>query len=62
MQLRRSRLKPDEKVNVAVYISDACVRVCADSIKDRERRINKKKLMKRVRARIDFGKRREREA
>ncbi len=54
----RSRLKRDERVNVAVYMSDLCVNVCVDSVKDQNRTINEEELVKRVRERMSFGKRR----
>jgi hypothetical protein len=57
--LPRSKLRPAEKVNVAVYMSDACVRVCADSVKDENHKISEEELVKRVRDRINFGKRRQ---
>jgi hypothetical protein len=61
MYLPRSRLGSDEKVNVAVYMTDACVHVCVDSVKDRNHAISEEQLVKRVRERINFGKRSRRE-
>lgn len=55
----RSKLRPAEKVNVAIYMSDACVHVCADSVKDENHKISEEELVKRVRDRINFGKRRQ---
>jgi len=40
---RIGRLKPEERVNLAVGMSDVCVRVCADGVRER----------------LTFGKRRE---
>ena len=54
----RSRLRPDEKVDVAIYMSDVCVHICVDSVKDEDRTISGKDLVKRVRERISFGRNR----
>ncbi len=56
-----SRLRPAEKVNTAIYMSDVCVRVCADSIKDENPMISEEELVERVRERLSFGKRSQRE-
>lgn len=61
MRLPRSKLRPDERVNAAVYMSDLCLNICAGSIKDQDYKITEEELMKRVRERISFGKRRHRE-
>jgi hypothetical protein len=61
MRLPRRKLKPDERVNAAVHMSDLCSRVCADSIKDQNCKITEEELMKRVRERISFGRKRYRE-
>jgi len=59
--LPRFKLRPAEKVNVAIYMSDVCVRVCVDSVKDENHMISEEELVKRVRERIIFGKRHQRE-
>lgn len=59
--MSRRRLKPEEKVEAAIGMTDACVRVCADSVRDQNPTISEEELLERVRARIKFGKRRERE-
>jgi len=59
--LPRSKLKPEERVNAAVHMSDLCVNVCAGSVKDQDCTITEEELMKRVRERVCFGKRRGRE-
>jgi len=61
MHLPRSRLKPEERVNVAVYMSDVCSRVCANSIKDRNCKITEEDLIERLRERISFASRRNHE-
>ena len=55
----RSKLRPHEKVNAAIYMSDVCVHICVDSIKDEDRMINGKDLMKRVTERISFSRNRQ---
>jgi hypothetical protein len=55
----RSRLRPDERVNAAIYMSDVCVRICVDSVKDENRAISEEDLMKRVRERISFSRNRQ---
>lgn len=57
----RFKLRPAEKVNTAIYMSDVCVRVCADSVKDENHMISEEELVKRVRERIIFCKRHQRE-
>jgi hypothetical protein len=53
------RLKPEERVNLAVGMSDVCVRVCADGVRDQNPGISKEELIERVRERLLFGKRRK---
>jgi hypothetical protein len=59
--LSRRKLKPEEKVNAAISMTDTCVHVCADSVKDQNRMISEEELLERVRERISFGKRCEHE-
>jgi hypothetical protein len=56
MRLPRHKLKPEERVNAAVYMSDLCVHVCADSIRDKDFTVTDKELLRLVRNRISFGK------
>lgn len=35
MWLVVKRLKPEDRVNLAVDMSDVCVRVCADGVRDK---------------------------
>jgi len=53
------RLKAEERVNLAVGMSDVCVRVCADGVRDQNPGISEEELIERVRERLMFGKRRE---
>jgi hypothetical protein len=48
-------LKPEEEANLAIGMIDACVHICADSIRDRE--IEEEKLLELVRERIMFDRR-----
>jgi len=52
------RLKPEERVNLAVGMSDVCVRVCADGVRDQNPGISEEELVERVRERLMFDKRR----
>jgi len=61
MLLPLDHLKPKEKMNLAVSMTDVCVRVCADAVTDQYPKIEDEELIERVRERIMFGKRRERE-
>jgi len=56
---RLGRLKPEEKVNLAVGMSDVCIRVCADGVRDQNPGISERALVERVRERLMFGRRRE---
>ena len=53
------KLKPEDRVNLAVGMSDVCVRVCADGVRDQNLGISEEELIERVRERLMFGKRRE---
>ena len=59
MWLVVKRLKPEERVNLAVGMSDVCIRVCADGVRDQNPGISEEELIERVRERLMFGKRRE---
>ena len=51
------KLKPEEKVNISINMIDVCVSICADAIKEQDKTIKERELLKRVRARILYGKR-----
>jgi hypothetical protein len=51
------RLKPEERVNLAVGMSDVCVRVCADGVRDQNPGISEEELIERVRERFEWSKR-----
>jgi hypothetical protein len=50
-------LKPEEKVAIALDMSDACVRVCADGIRAQYPSISEEELLARLRERLEWGKR-----
>jgi hypothetical protein len=54
---RLGRLKPDEKVAVALDMTDACVRVCADGIRAQYPDINEEELLVKLRERLEWSKR-----
>ena len=54
---RLGRLSPEEKVAVAMDLSDGCVRVCADGIRARCPGISEKELSDRLRERLLWSKR-----
>ena len=51
------RLKCEERVNLAVGMSDVCIRVCADGVRDQNPGISEEELIERVRERLVFGRR-----
>lgn len=53
------RLKREERVNLAINMSDVCIRVCADGVKDQNPSISEEELIERVRERLMFDKRRK---
>lgn len=67
MGLSRSRLKlersnlAEERVNLAIDLTDACVRVCAGGVRDRYPAAKEEEILERIRERIVYGRRRERE-
>lgn len=53
----KRRLTPEERVNLSVGMSDVCIRVCADGVRDQNPSISEKELIERVRERLTFDKR-----
>ena len=51
-------LKPEEKVSLAIAMTDVCVRVCADAVRDQNPGINEVELIERVRERIMYSRQR----
>jgi len=56
---RLGRLKPEERVNLAIGMSDVCVRICAEGVRNQNPGISEEELIERVRERLMLGKRRE---
>lgn len=54
------RLKPKEKVSIAIDMTDACVSVCAEGIRAQHPEITEEELLERLRKRIEYTKRRRR--
>jgi hypothetical protein len=54
---RFGRLKPEDRVNLAVGMSDVCVRVCAEGIRAQFPSISDKELIEKLRERIEWSKR-----
>lgn len=48
MCLSRSKVKSEETVNAVISMMDACVRVCAGSVKYQNRMISEEELLERV--------------
>jgi len=46
------KLRPEEKVEIAVNMSDVCVRICAEGISDQNPSIKEKHIVETVRKRI----------
>jgi len=51
-------LQPEEKVKLAIGMTNACVRICAEAIRTRDSAIREEDLVERVRERMLYGKRR----
>jgi sulfur relay (sulfurtransferase) complex TusBCD TusD component (DsrE family) len=60
MPLPLNKLKPEEKVKLSIDMTDACVSVCADAIKDRGV-VKEEDVMEQVRERVMYNKRRHHE-
>jgi hypothetical protein len=50
------RLKPEEKVNMAIDMTEAMVQVCAEGIKAQYPSITEKELMEKLRERLEWSK------
>jgi hypothetical protein len=55
---RMGRLKPEERINLAIGMSDFSIRVCAEGVRNANPGISEKELIERVRERLMFDKRR----
>ena len=52
------KLRPEDKVKLAVEMTDFCVRVCADGIAESTEKLSKQMALNELRKRIKFLKRR----
>ncbi|MEM2385940.1 MAG: hypothetical protein QXT10_07160 [Candidatus Bathyarchaeia archaeon] len=50
------RLKPEERVDLAVNMSSVCIRICAEGVKSRHPNISEEKLIELVRERLAYCK------
>jgi hypothetical protein len=54
---RLGRLKPEEKLAIAMDMTDACVRICAEGIKVQHPDISEEELIAKLRERFEWSKR-----
>jgi hypothetical protein len=50
-----SDLKPDEKVNLAIGMTDVCIRICSEGIRNQHPEITENKLLELLRERLAFS-------
>lgn len=55
---KKQGLKPEERVNLAVNMSDVVVRICMEGVKAQHPNISDEELVEKVRERLLFGKNR----
>ena len=48
------QLKPEDKVNIAISMTDVCVNVCVEGIRAEHRTIGENELAKKLRERLDY--------
>jgi hypothetical protein len=48
-------LKPEERVNLAIGMTDACIRVCIEGILSRGQSLTDEEVMEKVRERIMYA-------
>lgn len=46
------KLRPEEKVEIAVNMSDVCVRICAEGIRNQNPSVKEERVIEKVRERI----------
>ena len=54
---RLGRLKPEEKVMIAVDMTDVCVQVCVEGIRQQYPGITEEELIEKLRERLHWAKR-----
>jgi hypothetical protein len=50
--LKLEKLKPEEKVNLAINMVDVVTRICAEGIKAQNKNISEKELLEKLRERL----------
>lgn len=55
------KLRPEEKVDLSISMIDTCIHICVDALKDQDETIKEEELLRKVRARIMYKKRRHHE-
>ena len=53
---RLGKLKPETKVRICIDMSDSCVRICADGIRNRFEGISEEDLNTKLRERLKWAK------
>ena len=53
---RLGRLKPEQKVLIAMDMTEGCVRVCADGIRNQFPGISQEELLDKLRERLEWAK------
>lgn len=53
---RLGRLKPEQKVLIAIDMTDGCVRICADGIRQQYPGISDEELLEKLRERLEWAK------
>lgn len=53
----RRNISPEEKVNLAIDMTDTCVHVCVESLRMRYPRISEEELLEKVRERTMYNRR-----
>jgi hypothetical protein len=54
--VRLRQLKPEEKVNIAIDMTDACVHICAEGIRAQYPQIAEDELLEKLRERTEYAK------
>ena len=49
-------MKPEDKVNVAIGMTDVCVSVCAEGIRAEHPGISERELLEKLRERLEYAK------
>ncbi len=53
---RLGYLKPEQKVRIAIDMTDGCVRICADGIRQQFPGISEEELLEKLRERLEWAK------